>query len=36
VRVEADPIMLGAPEAQQLGIVGNELIANAIRHGGGR
>lgn len=35
VRVEADPIMLGAPEAQQLGIVGNELIANAIRHGGG-
>jgi two-component sensor histidine kinase len=35
VRVEADPILLDAPEAQRLGIVGNELIANAIRHGSG-
>ena len=35
VRVEADPVLLGAPEAQRLGIVGNELIANAIRHGSG-
>jgi two-component sensor histidine kinase len=35
VRVEADPILLEPSEAQRLGIVGNELIANAIRHGRG-
>jgi len=33
VRIEADPVMLAPADAQRLGIVGNELIANAVRHG---
>jgi two-component sensor histidine kinase len=33
VRVEAEPLFLEAADAQQLGVVGNELIANAVRHG---
>lgn len=31
--VEADPVRLAPAEAQQLGIVANELVANAVRHG---
>jgi two-component sensor histidine kinase len=33
VRVDAEPLLLEAADAQQLGVVGNELIANAVRHG---
>lgn len=33
VTVEAEPVALSAESAQRLGIVANELIANAIRHG---
>jgi len=34
IRVDADPVALDAARAQQLGVVANELIANAVRHGG--
>ena len=33
VRVEADPVELDAATAQHLGIVANELVTNAARHG---
>jgi two-component sensor histidine kinase len=33
ISVEADPIVLEPAAAQKLGIVANELIANALRHG---
>jgi two-component sensor histidine kinase len=33
VAVEAEPIMLDAATAQKLGIVANELVTNAFRHG---
>jgi two-component sensor histidine kinase len=33
VGVEADPVALDAAQAQQLGIVANELVVNALRHG---
>jgi two-component sensor histidine kinase len=33
VGVEAEPVALEAADAQQVGVVGNELIANAVRHG---
>lgn len=33
VHVEADPIMFDAGTAQKLGIVANELVTNAFRHG---
>jgi len=33
VRVEAEPVALDPATAQKLGIVANELITNAFRHG---
>lgn len=33
ILVEADPVLLEPASAQKLGIVANELIANALRHG---
>jgi two-component sensor histidine kinase len=33
IQVEANPVTLDAGRAQQLGVVANELIANALRHG---
>jgi two-component sensor histidine kinase len=33
VEVEAEPVALDAPTAQKLGIVANELVTNAFRHG---
>jgi two-component sensor histidine kinase len=33
VDVQADPVRLDAATAQKLGIVANELLANAVRHG---
>lgn len=34
IAVDADPVALDAERAQQLGVVANELLANAVRHGG--
>jgi two-component sensor histidine kinase len=33
VRVEADPLALDAATAQKVGLVANELVTNALRHG---
>jgi two-component sensor histidine kinase len=33
VEVEAEPVVLDAATAQKLGIVANELVTNAFRHG---
>lgn len=33
IAVEADPVQLAPAEAQQLGVVANELLANAVQHG---
>ena len=33
ILLEADPVMLEAPAAQRLGLVANELITNARKHG---
>lgn len=33
VRLEADDVLLAPAQAQQLGVVANELIANAVGHG---
>jgi two-component sensor histidine kinase len=33
VEVEAEPVAFDAPTAQKLGIVANELVTNAFRHG---
>ena len=33
VRVDAEPVRLDAATAQKLGIVANELVTNALRHG---
>jgi two-component sensor histidine kinase len=33
IAVDADPIEVEAARAQQLGVVANELISNAVRHG---
>jgi two-component sensor histidine kinase len=33
ILLEADPVILDAPAAQRLGLVANELIANARKHG---
>ena len=33
IHVETDPLELDAAQAQQLGLVANELISNALRHG---
>jgi two-component sensor histidine kinase len=33
IQVEANPVALDAARGQQLGVVANELIANALRHG---
>jgi two-component sensor histidine kinase len=35
IHVETDPVELDAARAQQLGVVANELISNALRHGRG-
>src|SRR5215212_9332683 len=33
--VEADPILLGPDQAMPLALIVNELITNAVKHGGG-